>query len=116
MRRALPPGIAMVLEDGDVESRSASHGGRSFPPRRHQDQHVTYSTMVLAHVYIMGELRVVRSIGIEGVMETAGRPSSGQPPQQGSAAVDRYCGIRAAMDRWLDAFHSQSERAHPWSV
>ncbi len=45
-----------------------------------QDQQVTYSTMVLAHVYIMGELRVVRSKGIEGVMETAGRPSLGPTP------------------------------------
>jgi 2-hydroxy-6-oxonona-2,4-dienedioate hydrolase len=67
----------------------------------------TYSTMVLAHVYIMGELRVVRSKGIEGIIETSDSWAAliGANPRN----KDRLLSIgttefERVMNRWLDAF------------
>jgi len=70
----------------------------------------TFSTMLLAQVYVMNELRVVRSRGIEGVIEMAGQAGSwaelvaANPRNKdrllalGSEAFERV------MNRWLDAF------------
>jgi hypothetical protein len=44
-------------------------GGGHSRPAATQDQHVPSTAMVLAHVYVMGELRAGRSTGLEGVME-----------------------------------------------
>ena len=70
----------------------------------------TYSTLVLAHVYVMRELRVIRSRGIEGIMEMSDGP--GAWPEMVAANPrnkDRLLSIgtvefERVMNRWLDAF------------
>ncbi|TDO46400.1 pimeloyl-ACP methyl ester carboxylesterase [Kribbella sp. VKM Ac-2527] len=69
-----------------------------------------YSTMSLASVYILSELRTVRSKGIEGIMEMPGL--AGSWPDLIAANPrnkDRLLAIGAGefervMNRWLDAF------------
>jgi 2-hydroxy-6-oxonona-2,4-dienedioate hydrolase len=70
----------------------------------------TYSTMVLANVYVMNELRTVRAKGIEGVLEMSG--SAGGWADMIAANPrnrDRLLAIgteefERVMNRWLDAF------------
>jgi 2-hydroxy-6-oxonona-2,4-dienedioate hydrolase len=75
----------------------------------------TYSTMVLAHVYIMGELRTVRSKGIDGVMEMSEWATLiGANPRN----KDRLLSIGTAefervMNRWLDAFIPKANEPIP---
>jgi 2-hydroxy-6-oxonona-2,4-dienedioate hydrolase len=79
----------------------------------------TYSTMVLANVYVMNELRTVRARGIEGVMEMSAGPGSwaglieANPRNRerllsiGSEEFERV------MNRWLDAFVPKPNEAIP---
>ncbi len=69
-----------------------------------------YSQLALAGVYIMGELRTVRSQGIEGVMKMSGPAGSWSDlVAVNPRNKDRLVQIGAAefervMNRWLDAF------------
>ncbi len=70
----------------------------------------TYSTLVLAQVYVMNELRVVRSKGIEGVMEMSEGPGSwaaliaANPRNKDRLRSVGTEGFERVMTRWLDAF------------
>jgi pimeloyl-ACP methyl ester carboxylesterase len=70
----------------------------------------TYSTLVLANVYIMNELRVVRSKGIEGIMEMSEGPGSwagliaANPANRDRLRSVGTEGFERVMNRWLDAF------------
>lgn len=70
----------------------------------------TFSTMTLAGVYVLNELRVVRSEGIEGVLKMSG-PAGGWAdlvaanPRNRERLLDLGTdGFERAMNRWLDAF------------
>jgi pimeloyl-ACP methyl ester carboxylesterase len=70
----------------------------------------TYSTMVLAHVYVINELRTVRSRGIEGVLEMSG-PSGGwadliaaNPRNRERLLAVGTEEFERVMNRWLNAF------------
>jgi pimeloyl-ACP methyl ester carboxylesterase len=79
----------------------------------------TYSTIALANVYIMSELRVIRSKGIEGIPDMAEGPGSWAD----LCAVnprnrDRLLSIgteefERVMNRWLDAFIPKPNEAIP---
>jgi len=70
----------------------------------------TYSTMSLAGVYVMNELRTVRAQGIEGVMQIAGGAGSwSEMIAKNPRNKDRLLAIGSAefervMNRWLDAY------------
>ena len=75
----------------------------------------TYSTMSLANVYVMNELRMVRSRGIEGVMEMSGCGGGvgghdrRQSPQPGPATGGGNRGVRAGDEPVAGRIHSQAE-------
>ncbi|SEP00876.1 alpha/beta fold hydrolase [Trujillonella endophytica] len=78
-----------------------------------------FSTMSLAGVYILNELRTVRSKGIEGVIELGG-PAGGwcDLVAANPRNADRLRAIGAeeferVMDRWLDAFIPKPNEAIP---
>jgi 2-hydroxy-6-oxonona-2,4-dienedioate hydrolase len=70
----------------------------------------TYSTMVLAGVYIISELQTVRSGGIEAVLEMPGRAGSwadliaANPRNRDRLLAIGSEGFERIMNRWLDAF------------
>ncbi len=69
-----------------------------------------YSTMSLAGVYILNELRTVRSGGIEAVVEMPGQAGSwadliaANPRNRDRLLQMGSDGFEAVMTRWLDAF------------
>ena len=79
----------------------------------------TYSTMSLANVYVINELRTVRTMGIEGILEMEGAAGSWSD----LVAVnprnrDRLLAIGSeeferVMNRWLDAFIPKPNEAIP---
>ena len=79
----------------------------------------TYSSMVLAQVYVMNELRTVRSRGIEGVIEMAGQAGSwADLVASNPRNRDRLLAIGSeeferVMNRWLDAFIPKPNEAIP---
>ena len=80
----------------------------------------TYSTMSLAGVYIMNELRTVRSQGIEGVIKLGGVAGGGWAAlcEANPRNADRLRAIgaerfEAVMNRWLDAFIPKPNEAIP---
>jgi pimeloyl-ACP methyl ester carboxylesterase len=70
----------------------------------------TFSTMSLANVYVLNELRTVRSTGIEGVLEMAGQAGSwAELIETNPRNRERLLAIGSGefervMNRWLDAF------------
>jgi 2-hydroxy-6-oxonona-2,4-dienedioate hydrolase len=79
----------------------------------------TYSTMSLAHVYTMNELRVVRSQGIEGVLEMTS-PAGGWSDliAANPRNRDRLLAIgteefERVMNRWFNAFIPKPNEAIP---
>ena len=80
----------------------------------------TYSTMVLANVYVINELRTVRSRGHRG-RTGDGRPPPGAGPTSSPrtrATADRLLAIGSeeferVMNRWLDAFIPKPNEAIP---
>ena len=79
----------------------------------------TYSTMSLAGVYILNELRVVRSKGIEGVMEMPGAAGSwadliaANPRNRDRLLALGSDGFEKVMNRWLDAFVPKANEPIP---
>jgi pimeloyl-ACP methyl ester carboxylesterase len=79
----------------------------------------TYSQLVLANVYIMGELATVRRSGIEGVMEMASGPGSwaaliaANPRNRDRLAAIGSEEFERVMNRWLDAFVPKPNEAIP---
>ncbi|EFC84997.1 alpha/beta fold hydrolase [Parafrankia sp. EUN1f] len=70
----------------------------------------TFSTMSLAQVYVINELRTVRARGIEGVMETSGAAGGwAEAIAANPRNRDRLLALGSeqferVMNRWLDAF------------
>ena len=79
----------------------------------------TYSTLVLANVYVMNELRTVRRQGIEGVMEMAAGPGSwaaliaANPRNKDRLAAIGTEEFERVMNRWLDAFIPKPNESIP---
>jgi 2-hydroxy-6-oxonona-2,4-dienedioate hydrolase len=79
----------------------------------------TYSTMSLASVYILNELRTVRSHGIEGILELTGPAGSfGDMVKANPRNKERLLALGAeeferVMNRWLDAFVPKPNEAIP---
>ncbi len=79
----------------------------------------TYSTMVLANVYVMNELRTVRSGGIEAVMQMSS-PAGGwgelieaNPRNRDRLLATGSEEFERVMNRWLDAFIPKPNEAIP---
>jgi pimeloyl-ACP methyl ester carboxylesterase len=79
----------------------------------------TYSTMSLAGVYVLNELRAVRAGGIESVMELTG-PAGGwadliaaNPRNRDRLAAIGAEEFHRVMERWLDAFIPKPNEAIP---
>ncbi|MCU4182911.1 alpha/beta hydrolase [Acidiferrimicrobium sp. IK] len=79
----------------------------------------TYSTMSLAGVYVLNELRTVRAKGIEGILELSG-PAGGFADMIAAnpANRDRLLAIGSeeferVMNRWLDAYIPKPNEAIP---
>jgi pimeloyl-ACP methyl ester carboxylesterase len=70
----------------------------------------TYSTMSLAGVYVLNELRTVRAGGIEAVLDMPGQAGSwaeliaANPRNRDRLLAMGSDGFEAVMNRWLDAF------------
>lgn len=70
----------------------------------------TYSSMSLAMVYVLGELRTVRSKGIEGVLTMPGLAGSwadlieANPRNRDRLLALGSAGFEKVMNRWLDAY------------
>lgn len=79
----------------------------------------TYSTMSLAGVYILNELRTIRSQGIDGILELSGPAGSfGDMVKANPRNRDRLIEMGAeefefVMNRWLDAFVPKPNEAIP---
>ncbi|WP_190247567.1 alpha/beta fold hydrolase, partial [Dactylosporangium sucinum] len=80
----------------------------------------TYSTMSLAGVYILNELRVIRSQGIEGIIKLGGAAGFGWAGlcEANPRNADRLRAIgdeefERVMTRWLDAFIPKPNEAIP---
>jgi pimeloyl-ACP methyl ester carboxylesterase len=79
----------------------------------------TYSTIVLANVYVINELRTVRSRGIQGVLEMPGAAGSwADLVAVNPRNRDRLLAIGSeeferVMNRWLDAFVPKPNEAIP---
>jgi pimeloyl-ACP methyl ester carboxylesterase len=79
----------------------------------------TYSTMVLANVYVMNELRVVRSKGIEGVLEMSGAAGgwadmiAANPRNRDRLLAIGTEEFERVMNRWLDAFVPKPNESIP---
>jgi pimeloyl-ACP methyl ester carboxylesterase len=79
----------------------------------------TYSIMTLANVYVMNELRVVRSQGIEGILDMTG-PAGGwsdliaaNPRNRDRLLAVGTGEFERVMNRWLDAFIPKPNEAIP---
>jgi 2-hydroxy-6-oxonona-2,4-dienedioate hydrolase len=79
----------------------------------------TFSIMSLANVYVMNELRVVRSQGIEGILEMTG-PAGGwsdliaaNPRNRDRLLAVGSQEFERVMNRWLDAFIPKPNEAIP---
>jgi len=78
-----------------------------------------FSTMSLAGVYVLNELRVVRSAGIEGILELSGPAGSFKEMVEANPRNrERLLAIGAdeferVMDRWLDAYIPKPNEAIP---
>lgn len=79
----------------------------------------TYSTLVLANVYIMGELATVRRAGIEGILELGGRAGgwtdliAANPRNRDRLLAIGGEEFERVMNRWLDAFIPKPNEAIP---
>ena len=79
----------------------------------------TYSSMVLANVYVMTELATVRSKGIEGILELGGRAGgwtdliAANPRNRDRILADRQRGVRAGDEPVAGCVHPEAERGHP---
>ena len=79
----------------------------------------TYSTMVLANVYVMNELRTVRSKGIEGVLEMGGSAGgwadmiAANPRNRDRLLAAGTEEFERVMTRWLDAFTPKPNECIP---
>lgn len=79
----------------------------------------TYSTMSLAAVYILNELRTVRQSGIDGILTLTGPAGSfGEMVEANPRNADRLRSLGAeefesVMTRWLDAFVPKPNEAIP---
>jgi 2-hydroxy-6-oxonona-2,4-dienedioate hydrolase len=79
----------------------------------------TYSSMSLAGVYILNELRTVRSAGIEGVITMPGQAGSWSDLcAKNPRNADRLRalgseGFERVMNRWLDAYIPKANEAIP---
>jgi len=79
----------------------------------------TYSTMVLANVYVINELRTVRARGIEGVIEMEGAAGSWSDlvavnPRNRDRLLAIGSGeFERVMNRWLDAFIPKPNESIP---
>jgi pimeloyl-ACP methyl ester carboxylesterase len=79
----------------------------------------TYSTMVLAGVYVMNELRTVRSKGIEGVMDMTSQAGgwadliAANPRNKDRLLAIGSEEFERVMNRWLDAFIPKPNEAIP---
>jgi pimeloyl-ACP methyl ester carboxylesterase len=79
----------------------------------------TYSIMTLANVYVMNELRVVRSQGIEGILEMTGAAGgwsdliAANPRNRDRLLAVGSEGFERVMNRWLDAFIPKPNEAIP---
>jgi 2-hydroxy-6-oxonona-2,4-dienedioate hydrolase len=79
----------------------------------------TYSTMSLAGVYILNELRTIRSQGIEGICEMGFGPFGWKPlieanPRNRQRLIDIGAEeFERVMLRWLDAFTPKPNEAIP---
>jgi pimeloyl-ACP methyl ester carboxylesterase len=78
-----------------------------------------FGTLVLAQVYVMGELRAVRANGIEGVMEMSEGPGSwAQLIEANPRNKDRLLATGAeeferVMNRWLDSYMPKPNEPMP---
>jgi pimeloyl-ACP methyl ester carboxylesterase len=75
----------------------------------------TYSTMVLAGVYVMSELRVIRSQGIEGILTMPGWSElvAANPRNRDRLLALGTEEFERVMNRWLDAFIPKPNEAIP---
>jgi len=79
----------------------------------------SYSTMLLANVYVINELRTVRRQGIEGVLEMGAGPFGWKAcveanPRNRQRILDMGAeGFEEVMLRWLDAFIPKPNEAIP---
>jgi 2-hydroxy-6-oxonona-2,4-dienedioate hydrolase len=79
----------------------------------------SYSTMLLANVYVINELRTVRRLGIEGVMEMGAGPFGWKACiEKNPRNRQRFLDLGAekfeeVMTRWLDAFIPKPNEAIP---
>jgi pimeloyl-ACP methyl ester carboxylesterase len=79
----------------------------------------TYSTMSLAAVYILSELRTIRSQGINGILEMGSGPFGWKPlieanPRNRQRLLDIGTEeFERVMTRWLDAFIPKPNEAIP---
>jgi pimeloyl-ACP methyl ester carboxylesterase len=79
----------------------------------------TYSIMTLANVYVMNELRVVRSQGIEGILEMSGSAGgwsdliAANPRNRDRLLAVGTEEFERVMNRWLDAFIPKPNEAIP---
>jgi pimeloyl-ACP methyl ester carboxylesterase len=79
----------------------------------------TFSIMSLANVYVMNELRVVRSQGIEGVLEMSGAAGgwadlvAANPRNRDRLLAVGSEEFERVMNRWLDAFIPKPNEAIP---
>jgi 2-hydroxy-6-oxonona-2,4-dienedioate hydrolase len=79
----------------------------------------TYSTMTLAGVYVLNELRTVRSKGIEGVLEMSTGPGSwaaliaANPRNRDRLLAIGSEEFERVMNRWLNAYVPKPNEAIP---
>lgn len=75
----------------------------------------TFSTMSLAGVYVLNELRTVRSKGIEGVLELPGWSDliSANPRNRDRLLQIGTAEFERVMDRWFDAYVPKPNEAIP---
>jgi 2-hydroxy-6-oxonona-2,4-dienedioate hydrolase len=79
----------------------------------------TYSTMSLANVYVINELRAVRSGGIEAILELGGSAGgwtdliAANPRNRDRLLALGTAEFETVMDRWLNAFIPKPNEAIP---
>ncbi len=79
----------------------------------------SYSSMLLANVYVINELRTVRRLGIEGILEMGAGPFGWKAcieanPRNRQRLLDIGAdGFEEVMNRWLDAYIPKPNEAIP---